>query len=160
MSDYQFACFVPGIPRPKGSKRYVGHRLNKKGKRVPVLVEQSERLRGWREALCEALAIYGRVQGIREPMTGPIGFYFGFLFPHTKKEKGGWHTVQPDWDKLVRAVGDELKNAGIISDDAILCMCDGGFKRRCMLTETPGVFVKLRMIAGSELLEIQREPMA
>lgn len=147
---YDFACFIPGIPRPKGSKRYVGHRDGK-----PVLVEQSKRLPAWREALCDGLAIYGKVQGIREPMTGPVAFYFGFLFPYKKSEI--WHTCTPDWSKLVRAVEDELKNAKIIKDDALLCLSDGGFKRRCTKEETPGVFVRLRALSHAELEEATLE---
>lgn len=109
---------VPGIPIPQGSKNIFNGRL---------VETNSHKLRIWRKAI--AAASVNHHQG--EPLDCPLHLIVEFRFPRPKhhfgtgknslvlKEKAPtYYTAKPDLDKLIRAVGDALTQAGVIRDDS------------------------------------------
>lgn len=111
--------WVPGQPRPQGSKRiYNGN----------VVDSNQAVLRPWRSAIAaEALQI---TKG-RTAFTGPVEVHINFVFHRPKSHyRTGqyahllkptapeWVTSTPDLDKLIRAVCDSLTDASVFSDDA------------------------------------------
>ena len=106
---------VAGVPAPQGSKTRTRYGMR----------EDNPNTRPWRSAVAwEATAA---MQG-SEPLTGPLVLEATFYFPrpkahyHVGKRAGQlrsdaptWHTVKPDGDKLVRAIGDAL--TGIVCRD-------------------------------------------
>lgn len=109
---------VPGIPIPQGSKNIFNGRL---------VETNANKLRIWRKAI--GVAATNHHQG--EPIDRPVHMTVEFRFPRPKhhfgtgknalviKEKAPTqYTAKPDLDKLIRAVGDALTQAGIIRDDS------------------------------------------
>lgn len=112
--------FCPGIPVAQGSKRHVGG---------GVMVEQLKNLKPWREALIAA----AQEASSKEVFHGPVRVSVVFRFPRLKGHfRTGAHAGElkqnaprfkesaPDLDKLVRALGDSLKMAGVLRDDALI----------------------------------------
>lgn len=127
-----FQAFVPGIPRPQGSKRHVG------GGRM---IESSKYVKAWREKVSQ---ISKHAHRGREPLTGPQRLDLVLVMPARKKEPhpGSWHTVKPDLDKLIRAIDDALTTAGIITDDSTITAITA-IKRRAKKDEPPGAHITL-----------------
>lgn len=109
MSEIRF--FVPGIPAPQGSKKYVGN-----GR----MIESSKAVRPWRDTIT-----YHAQQAAEDPAWG--GPYLAnavqmtFVLPRPKSvtvKSRPLPTVKPDIDKLVRAVLDALTASRIYHDDA------------------------------------------
>jgi len=101
---------VPGVPQPQGSKRHVG------GGRM---IESSAKLRPWRDRV--VFTAREALQG-REALASAV-LEVTFWFPRPASvsvAKRPRHTVKPDLDKLVRAVGDALTEAGVVTDDAAI----------------------------------------
>ena len=131
-NDPIMAVFVPGIPRPQGSKSYMG------GGRMR---ESSQYLPAWRRLVAtRARAAFGR----RDPIDEPVLLDVVFVLPARKNEPepGGWHTVTPDLDKLVRAVGDALTEGRVLRDDARIAAIRAT-KRRARLNEPPGAHIHI-----------------
>ena len=97
---------VHGTPAPQGSKRHVGR---------GVMVESSNKVKPWREAVKWAAieALVGR--GLDGPVTVEVDFYF--VHPKTGKRRPT-HSVKPDIDKLLRSTFDALTDAGAFEDDS------------------------------------------
>jgi Holliday junction resolvase RusA-like endonuclease len=97
---------VFGHPAPQGSKRHVGR---------GVMVESSNKVKPWREAVKWAAieALVGR--GLDGPVTVEVDFYF--VHPKTGKRRPT-HSVKPDIDKLLRSTFDALTDAGAFEDDS------------------------------------------
>lgn len=120
--------FVAGTPRPQGSKTHVG------GGRMR---ESSKQLPAWRAAMTAEAKSTGA------SFTGAVSVQAEFLMPRTKSMKPDaplTHTAAPDLDKLLRALGDALTDAGLIADDRYI----GAFKaakRRAAENEEAGVRV-------------------
>jgi Holliday junction resolvase RusA-like endonuclease len=97
---------VYGTPAPQGSKRHVG------GGRM---IEVSTKLKPWREA-CKWAALKYR----KKHITGPVLVDITFTLPKPKNcpKNRLWPDARPDLDKMFRAVGDSLTDAGIIEDDS------------------------------------------
>lgn len=79
-------------------------------------------LEAWRQAIAAEAAV-AQVEGRRH--TGPVAVYTDFRYQMPSSRKAAQRrsesiprTVQPDLDKLVRAVFDSLKVGGLIIDDA------------------------------------------
>lgn len=113
MTAYSFE--VVGTPAPQGSKRHVGN---------GIMRESSTALAPWRATVAQAARL---AAGANPPLDGPLALSVTFRFPMPKsrpkavREEGwAWKTTAPDLDKLVRAVGDALTEAGMIRDDARL----------------------------------------
>lgn len=114
MTSYGFRVY--GIPTQQGSKI---PSVSSKGK--PYVRETTgERLKDWRTDVKEAaLAARGDLPTI----TGAVKLSVQFLMPRpasVKPAKRPHPTVAPDLDKLVRAVGDALKAAGVYKDDCLI----------------------------------------
>jgi Holliday junction resolvase RusA-like endonuclease len=114
---------VYGQPAPQGSKRGF---INKWTKRV-VLVESSDKVKPWREAVkMEALQMRNG-----PPIDGPISVSMVFTF---NRPQGHYRTGKnanllrdsapkrpsgtPDLSKLIRSTEDALTDAGVWKDDA------------------------------------------
>lgn len=131
--------FVPGVPRPKGSKRHVGH-----GR----MIESSKGLPAWRSAVETAARATGTT------FTGPVAVEATFVMPRTQRmgrDASLMHTVAPDGDKLGRAVGDALTDSGIITDDSVIVRWVIT-KRRAGSLEARGAHITIRPFTDAELL--------
>lgn len=102
---------VRGLPATQGSKQAF-----KRGKKI-VLVEMDKKLPAWRQAVIDAAK---ETHGPEwEPLDGCLTVNLTVWLPRPasskfKDEPAG----PPDLDKLQRAVGDALTQAGTIADDA------------------------------------------
>lgn len=108
--------FVPGIPRPQGSKRHVGR---------GIMVESSKYVKDWRSLV--SLAAKGAM-GDAALMDGPLQMIVSFHFPRPKshsktKRLSVWHTSKPDASKLLRAAEDAMTGI-VFGDDSQLCVID------------------------------------
>jgi crossover junction endodeoxyribonuclease RusA len=99
---------VEGNAAAQGSMKHVGN-----GR----LVAMSKKLPSWRKAvIAAAKEAHGPVW---EPMDGPLTVHLDIFIPKPKKTKfPDYPAGTPDLDKLQRAIGDALKLAGTITDDA------------------------------------------
>lgn len=125
---------VRGTPAPQGSKR-VGTAGGKAGGRA-VLVENSKRVRPWREAVKEAARAAideRRADGDWVLSNAPVGLEVYFRFPRPKGHYGTGRNagklrasaplrpaVAPDLSKLIRSTEDALTEAGVWRDDALV----------------------------------------
>lgn len=102
------AFFVEGHPVPQGSKRFVG-----RGR----MIEANPRLRLWRAVVSD---VARAAVGGRDPIEKgvPVRLVVRFLLPRPRTVKRVWPTVPADLDKLTRAVGDALTDAGVWVDDS------------------------------------------
>lgn len=116
--------FVPGIPAPGGSKRFVGH--SKKTGRAILIDAAGERNKNWRSIVGLVGAAEMREKAVLS-FTGPLRVRFDFILPRRKSDlnsKGEvkasapfYHTTKPDALKLARSTEDAL--TGIVwADDA------------------------------------------
>ena len=115
--------FVPGIPAPGGSKKYMGTYL-KGGKRIPLIVDDAKHNASWRDIV--AWTARREYRGV--PLRGALQVSMEFIMPRPRSHYGknvlkanapGLHTVRPDLTKLVRSTEDALK--GITwTDDSII----------------------------------------
>lgn len=112
---------IPGVPRPQGSKRHVGH---------GVMVESSKHLRPWRADAVAAIQAAMAEQGW-DTSAAAVDVTVTWHFPRPKSHYGTGrnaatvkpsapelHAVKPDADKLLRALLDALTEAGAVRDDA------------------------------------------
>jgi Holliday junction resolvase RusA-like endonuclease len=105
---------VLGQPVPQGSIRSLG-----KGR--PSIHSNAERLLPWRERLQTAIEDAIREQHGQFPLAGPVAIdaTFTMLKPKSApKRRRTFPITRPDGDKLLRAVGDALQNAGAMKDDS------------------------------------------
>lgn len=98
-------------PAPQGSKRHVG-----RGR----LIEQSARVKPWREAV--HTAVVAAVNGM-EPLDGPLSVEAVFTVrkpASAPKHRISWPTTRDsgDIDKLLRSTFDALTSGGAIADDS------------------------------------------
>lgn len=108
---------VNGTPAPQGSKRHVG------GGRM---VESSKAVGPWREAIRHETQTAVEAGGATFP-TGPVRLdvWFELRRPAAHLNTAGvarpkaptFPAVQPDLDKLTRAVADAITQAGALGDD-------------------------------------------
>ena len=120
--------FVPGIPRPQGSKRYLGP-----GKMVE---SGSKRLAPWR---ADVRAAAERAIGDDGPgvlWDQPVKVQLTFRLPRPKAHFGSgrnadkvkpsaprWPAGRPDLDKLARAVLDAITGVVIADDSTVVDLC-------------------------------------
>ena len=115
---------VLGRPAPQGSKKYAGHRRNRRSGRVSaVLVEQSKRVKPWREQVTAA-ALRAMADGsCAAPLDGPLEVHVTFtaLKPaNAPKRRRTWPMTRHsgDLDKLLRSTFDGIADAKAIADDS------------------------------------------
>lgn len=101
--------FVAGIPIPQGSKTaYVV-----KGRAV-LADANGKKLKPWRKEITRV----ARASWFDRPqVTGPVRVDLVFVFERPASVKRRLPSVAPDLDKLVRAIGDGVTDAGIWKDD-------------------------------------------
>ena len=105
---------VYGIPAPQGSKKSIGN-----GR----FIEASKKLPAWRKRVKEAAELAVADQGWLT-LTEAAELSVVFFLPRPKsvtRSKRLLPTVPPDSDKLLRAVGDSLTDAGVWEDDSLVC---------------------------------------
>jgi Holliday junction resolvase RusA-like endonuclease len=138
--------FVPGLPAPGGSKRFVG--IGKKTGRGILIDAGGQRNKDWRASV----AYCGMALGVK-PATGPLCACMEFKMPrpkhhyHTSKKRAGqlredaptFHTIAPDTTKLVRSTEDAL--TGVLwADDSQIAVQSAsktyGERPGCKITVT------------------------
>lgn len=110
---------VLGIPEPEGSKvPFVD-----KGGRAHVRATNAKALASWRHDV--SLAAEQIREGLDATLDGPLVLEVTFRFPMPASRRKAvrmagqcFKETAPDADKLVRAVGDALEAAGLITNDA------------------------------------------
>lgn len=120
MIDKPISFFVPGIPKPGGSKDGF---YNKELGRV-LITEACKGSANWRSTV----ALYARQNYSGPPLKGPLKLEIMFYMPRPKHHFGtgrnadklkpsapSYHDVMPDATKLMRSTEDALK--GILWDD-------------------------------------------
>ena len=124
---FLLTCIIPGTPQQQGSKRNVG------GNRF---IEANRNLAPWR---ADAIAYLRRAaldqwgHAAESPITDPVRVGVRFIYARPKSHYGTgrnagivkasaphYKTSAPDLDKLQRALGDALTQAGILRDDALI----------------------------------------
>ena len=143
---------VPGDPETQGSmKAFV------RGKRAVVVHDESARLNFWRGLVAiTARRAWGRAPRLDEPVALAVTFRLARPAGHygTGRNAG---TVRPsapalphkkpDLDKLVRAIGDALTEAGIWADDSRVVQLTAT-KVYAGPGEEPGVDVTVAPLGG------------
>lgn len=122
---------VIGAPATQGSKKHVGQ-----GR----MVEMDKKLPKWRAAVVEAAqATHGPDW---EPLDGYLTVGLTVWLPRPKTTKYPDEPAgTPDLDKLQRAVGDALTQAGTIADDARITSWNA--KKRWAIGCQPGATITI-----------------
>lgn len=105
---------VYGIPAPQGSK--IPGVSGKTGK-LFVREQSSQTLVPWRKAVKDAALV---ARGEADTMLGPIVLRIELFMPRPASvsvKKRPFPSVRPDLDKMIRSIGDALKESGIYKDD-------------------------------------------
>ena len=97
--------FIPGEPVPKGSMRQVAR---------GVMVHDNPKLRRWSQTI--QLVAKQAYKGA--PIDAPVHVEATFCLPKPKRPRFTVPAVKPDCDKLQRALGDGLENAGVLANDS------------------------------------------
>lgn len=97
--------FIPGYPATQGSKRHVGN-----GR----MVEMDKKLPAWRQTIKMVCGVYYK----GEPIDKPVKVTAVFYLPRPKKPRWDVPGTAVDTDKLCRALGDGLEQAGVLKNDA------------------------------------------
>lgn len=127
-----YTVFIPGHPRPQGSKKHIGGGRH---------IEASPYHQEWRTN-CIAHMQAARPRGM-EPITDPIICNVVFVMPRPKRLTNPY-PYRGDLDKLKRSIGDSLTHARIIGDDSrIVAQADA--KRYAAEGEQPGAHVTIHL---------------
>jgi Holliday junction resolvase RusA-like endonuclease len=102
--------FVAGIPIPQGSKA-----ARVQGKRAVLYDDNAAVLKPWRAAVTR-LAEASWLD--RPQLTGAVLVEAVFVFARPKTVTRRFPIVKPDLDKLLRAIGDGITDAGVWKDDS------------------------------------------
>lgn len=122
--------FVPGNPKPQGSKT-AGRRRDGS----IYLREQNSSTRPWRTHVTDRLQLLAD----GKPLTGAIRVTLDFYMPIPKTVKHPAPTTRSsyDLDKLSRTILDAITNANIIGDDSQVTTLNA----RKHYSEKPGVLI-------------------
>ena len=133
MSVHRYEFFIPGIPVTQGSMRVV------KGNVIHV---KSAQLKQWRRKIAiQARALIGQPVAKQTPISMEYKFYM----PRGKTVTRHWPSVQPDLDKLVRAVNDALEqDARIIPNDGCIIELKAA-KYYADRPNKPGVYIHIQV---------------
>lgn len=124
---------VHGIPAPKGSKSFKGMRGGH-----AILVESSKALPAWDAAVyAGAMRSCGTAPAPFFPGPVRVRIIFTMPKPTSSPKSRLYPDTKPDIDKLVRAVLDSMKRAGVYVDDS-----------RVVSLVVDKVFPRLSPIAG------------
>lgn len=153
--------FVPGLPKPGGSKTPTVVRrkggaivMNEKGNPVITVRDACKGVREWRAVVADAAS-----RAIQRPIHGPIRLDVEFRMPRPqghyrtgkyagqKRENAPrWHTVKPDRTKLLRALEDAMKGIAWIDDTQVVC----GNVVKVYADETCGALVRISEANANE----------
>ena len=139
---------VAGIPRPAGSKRYLGR--SKAGK--PILADDCKRAPAWRADVQNA----ARMEWADRPLLDePIRLCLTFLLERPKSHFGTgrnagvlkdsappFPTTKPDLTKIVRAIEDALTKVIWKDDSRVMWQ-----ENKKLYGAKPGVVVKVQVLA-------------
>lgn len=123
--------YVPGIPAPQGSKRYVGN-----GR----MIESSKKVKPWRQAV----ATHAK-RHLQNPLDGAVSLDVEFIMPRPKswgRHRQDPMTQRPDVDKLLRSTLDGLTGVALVDDSQVthITAC----KRRAHRDETTGAHITIK----------------
>ena len=107
-----FQLFVPGEPKPQGSKKAFN-----RGAHI-VLVEANKELPAWREHMRKSFA--QKMLELDNPFVTAISVSLTFWLPRPKSVKRDYATGTYDIDKLTRSVLDSLQSANVITNDNLV----------------------------------------
>jgi crossover junction endodeoxyribonuclease RusA len=105
---------VYGIPAPQGSKKSIGNNR---------FVEASKKLPAWRKAVKDA-AVNAVASCDWVTLSGPVEAHIVLFLPRPQSVTASRRqlpTVPPDADKLARSVLDSCTDAGVYTDDSLVC---------------------------------------
>ena len=127
--------FAPGVAAPQGSKTRTRYGMR----------ESSKRVGPWRDQVKVAAMIAADEAYMLGPIGGPVEVSMRFLIRRPKSTRAAFPVAPTvgDLDKLVRAVGDALTQAGVIEDDRFIVDLAAS-KRWAHPDEEPGVVVEIR----------------
>lgn len=130
---------IPGTPQQQGSKRNVGK----------FSIEANKNLAPWRADAIHLLQ-KAMAEQLVQQFTGPVFVTATFAYARPKGHYGTgrnaavvkdsaplFKATAPDADKLARALGDALTQAGVVRDDCLIA----GWLVRKVWAATPGVRV-------------------
>lgn len=141
--------FVPGIPRPGGSKKAFPH--PKTGK-IMVIDAGGKNTKDWRAvvALTALTAMWGKPL-----MSGALKVEMRFIFPRPKSHyRTGkfsgvlkdnapyWKTTMPDLLKITRSTEDAMKGVVYVDDSLIV----REILIKAYTSKTPGAHIKVETI--------------
>jgi Holliday junction resolvase RusA-like endonuclease len=125
-----FALVVYGVPVPQGSMKSMvrphpyepgPNRLCRGGNRHVATVSDNDALGAWRERVkLEATFAARRATPKLEPIDRACALFVTFYLPRPKSlpKRVEFPETKPDLDKLARAIGDALKDAGVVAEDS------------------------------------------
>jgi crossover junction endodeoxyribonuclease RusA len=107
-----FEIFVPGEPRPQGSKKAF-----QRGLKI-VLVEANKELPAWREQMRKAFEM--KMLERDTPFSTAVSVSITFWLTRPKSVKRQYATGTYDIDKLTRAVLDSLQDKVLTNDNLVV----------------------------------------
>jgi len=125
-----FSLVVHGLPVPQGSMKAMVRPhpvqrapsgLCRGGNRHVAVTSDNPDLKAWRERVkLEATFALRRPMPALKAIDGPCALYATFYLPRPKSapKRIVYPATKPDVDKLARAVGDALKDAGVVTEDS------------------------------------------
>lgn len=143
---------IEGEPVQQGSKIAV---LPKNARRPVVIDDNSKTLRPWRKSVKAAAEKAWRDEG-RSPIGDPVQVEISFVFtPTASNPDRHWRYVQPDLDKLERALYDGLVDGKLLRDDSLVVQ-HLTRKRFAEADEIAGAHVSISSLADHETLASTR----
>ena len=136
-SSSLLSLFVPGHPKPQGSKNYYGHRRGK-----AVLVEASRESGPWRDRIAWAAHNAWTPRPVLSGVALSAVLLFVMPRPSSTPKTTPPAVKRPDLDKLVRTVFDALTGPVFVDDAAVTDL--QASKRLAAVHETPGVHITLK----------------
>lgn len=137
-AEWMLDVFVPGVPRPQGSKKSFG-----RGR----MVEVSEHVGPWRERVAwfSVQALVG-VAPIERLIPVATSVEFVMPRPSSAPKKSTPPAIrQPDLDKCLRAINDALTGIAWIDDAQVVATHT--LKRIAEIDEQSGVRIKVKAVA-------------
>jgi len=140
--------FVPGIPRPGGSKKGF---YNPKLGRVLMTKAGGEKEENWRQSVSAAAM---EAMNFREPLRGGLWVSYTFVMPRPKYHYGKKglkpdaphaHTHTPDRGKLLRSTEDAMKGIVFADDSQVWA---GPLEK--VYGERPGCHIEIRVTEAAE----------
>lgn len=106
---------VYGTPIPQGSSKAFLPR----GWKRPIVTADNPKTKSWRQAIIDASREWAEGHG-PWPREMPLALNVAFFLPRPSSapKRRTEVTTRPDLDKLLRAVGDALTDAGVWLEDA------------------------------------------